>query len=513
MILLIIGHFLGAEVPTWFYHGESWYYMSNARQYSDFNFQSLFYGNPFSYLKNPENVYFQFQTILNGIMFHISKLNPGAIWTGFGLVCGIIYINISQRFFLKIGIGKSTLLIFTILFFWGGGVHSLAGFFHETIISGGSVIDGIKAFEKFDIADGWWMHSIGRNFILPNYTYYHLLVIIGLYFLVQKKYSKLNILLFILSFSHPFVGAQFISSVLCWQLFEKFYLKKEHIKLNAILGTSIILCLHLAYYFVFLRTSTEHALQEVQWSVTYDTLYKNWAYQAKNFIPSYLLVWAVFFISIRTPERFFNLMKDPLNRFLLIFGIINFVLANHEFAIKPIQPIHFTQGFVWFPFLLLGRREITLFIEKLFSMKKLSFIGIVFFIIFFTFDNITWMGKRIGQAYKGVAQTEIFYSKKQKEVVDFINSKYKEPVLSFVPTQRFGIMLTVYTPLRVLASHNNVTPEFHKRFKIQESILNTGIVPEPYNENETIIITKNQLDRNRLIFSNDKYYVYQVLKE
>ena len=123
------------------------------------------------------------------------------------------------------------------------------------------------------------------------------------------------------------------------------------------------------------------------------------------------------------------------------------------------------------------------------------------------------MSKRIWQASTSKAQTEIVYTKEQKEVVDFINSKYKEPVLSFVPSQRFGIILTVYTPLRVLASHNNVTPDFHKRFKIQESIVKTGIVPEPYNENETIIITKNQLDRNRLIFSNDEYYVYQVLKE
>ena len=187
MILLIIGHFLGAEVPTWFYHGESWYYMSNARQYSDFNFQSLFYGNPFSYLKNPENVYFQFQTILNGIVFHLTKLNPGVIWTSFGLLCGVAYIHFSQRLFLKIGIGKKAYL--PLVYFSFGAVafiHFLASF-HETIVSNGSFIDGVKAFEKFDIADGWWMHSIGRNFLLPNYTYYHLLVMIGLYLLVQKN--------------------------------------------------------------------------------------------------------------------------------------------------------------------------------------------------------------------------------------------------------------------------------------------------------------------------------------
>ena len=213
IVALIVGHYLGAEIPTWFYHGESWYYMSNSRQYSDFNFQSIFYGNPFSYLKNPENVYFQFQTILNGILFHITKFNPGAIWTSFGLLCGVLYIHLSQRLFLKIGIEQKFLFIFSVLFFWGGGIHSILGFFHETIISDGSFIEGIKAFEKFDIADGWWMHSIGRNFLMPNYTYYHLLVMVGLYLLLQKKYSQLNIVLFVLSLSHPFVGAQFICSV------------------------------------------------------------------------------------------------------------------------------------------------------------------------------------------------------------------------------------------------------------------------------------------------------------
>ena len=177
-------------------------------------------------------------------------------------------------------------------------------------------IESIKALEKFEIADGWWMQSVGRNFLMPNYIYYHFLVMTGLLFIVQRMNKSLIALCFILSFSHPFVGAQFIFSVVVWCIFERYYLLSRDTKVFSTLAFVIVLAVHVLYYFKFLAISSEHVAQEAQWSVTYESLYKNWAMRAINFIPSYILAFGLFFYQIRSPEKFLQFFKNHTNRFL-----------------------------------------------------------------------------------------------------------------------------------------------------------------------------------------------------
>ena len=69
LFIFVVAHFsmnvqMTGTHPTGFFNGEAPYYMSNAGQYLDHGFGSIFYGNPFSYLENGEKVYFQFQTYL-----------------------------------------------------------------------------------------------------------------------------------------------------------------------------------------------------------------------------------------------------------------------------------------------------------------------------------------------------------------------------------------------------------------------------------------------------------------
>ena len=45
---------------------------------------------------------------------------------------------------------------------------------------------------------------------------------------------------------------------------------------------------------------------------------------------------------------------ESVNRLLIVWFAVSFVLANHEFAMVPLQPLHFTRGYLWTPLFLLG---------------------------------------------------------------------------------------------------------------------------------------------------------------
>ena len=519
VFIFISAHYLMDQentltVPTGFFNGESPYYMANVRQYIDEGFSSLFYSNPFSYLKEGQRVYFQFQTFFLAIIYQFVPVDAGAIWVSFGLVFSFLLLFTAFKLFETLGISRRYIIPITFLYAWGGGIHGVVGFCSE-FFSNGNLIDSIKALEKFEIADGWWMHSVGRNFLMPNYIYYHFLVMTGILFISNKSNKFLIALCFILSFSHPFVGAQFIATVVVWLFFEKYYLNSIESKYFSFFGACFLLLLHVSYYFLFLKTSSEHVAQEVQWSVSPETLYENWAMRAKNFIPSYIIVFSLFFYQIRTPKLFLRFFSNFMNRFLFSFGLVSFTLANHEFLMKPIQPIHFTHGMVWFPFFILGRNTLVEIIKLLRreACKHLHKIVIVLFFTIFLFDNFAWVAKRAYQTHKGKSQTEFPLYILDKEVIEFVNKSLKNSSLVFVEDLNLGYHLAVYTSSRVYASHNIITPDSLKRKKVQKSVILSGKVPEGINEKEVFIIrevNKERIHYGKILFQNKKHEVISI---
>ena len=109
VIIFIVGHFtlplqVEGVVSTGFFNGEAPYYMAIARQYFDHGFDSLFYGNPFSYLAEGQRVYFQFQSYLLGVFVKIFPLHINKIWLVFGTLFGLIFIFQSIKLFEQLGI-------------------------------------------------------------------------------------------------------------------------------------------------------------------------------------------------------------------------------------------------------------------------------------------------------------------------------------------------------------------------------------------------------------------------
>src|SRR4051794_5817902 len=65
--------------PTGFIQPDMAYYMANAREHFDNDRFQLFYGNPFSPSYETKAIYFQPMTLVLGLAWRLSGLDPGLI--------------------------------------------------------------------------------------------------------------------------------------------------------------------------------------------------------------------------------------------------------------------------------------------------------------------------------------------------------------------------------------------------------------------------------------------------
>ena len=94
---LLASYFIGAPQDTHatgFIQYDQAYYMAEARQHFDDGFQ-LLYGLPASPDYKTPRVYFHPQTLLLGALMKFTGIEPGWIYTAFGLVATLIFFRLA----------------------------------------------------------------------------------------------------------------------------------------------------------------------------------------------------------------------------------------------------------------------------------------------------------------------------------------------------------------------------------------------------------------------------------
>lgn len=500
-----------------FLTGEAPYYMANARQYLDFGFDSLFYSNPFSDDLDSKRHYFQFQTYILALLLKFLPLKAGIIWNLFGIIFGLLFIKTASDLIQKRIIGDTKLrnfelFLLLLLFFFGGGVHVISGVASSLLQGNYDILSLLKSTDSLEVAEGWWMHSVGRNFLLPNYIFYYFLVFKILSH-IDKNNSKSLVWQFILAFSHPFVGVQTIFGICVWKTFEVFYIKsKLFSKKNLAINIGILITLFF-YYMVFLNLDPEHKQQESQWKTTYEHLYKNWAMLGKNFIPSYLLVFVFCFLNIYPSKHFNTFFKNPFYRFLAFLGLSNFFIANHEFIISPLQPIHFTHGMVWFPFALLS---LVYFKNKIIT-TKVSYPMMILFTFLFTLDNTVWYGKRTLQELQGKNQQTHRLTKEEISIINFLKENFNDKKYLLVTENRqLSYHSSYQTGMSQWMAHKNITPWAYEKTLLLKEFIIDQTVDDKWRERDTIFVTRKKIklptkDRVQISLATKNYNIWRLL--
>jgi len=143
------------------------------------------------------------------------------------------------------------------------------------------------------------------------------------------------------------------------------------------------------------------------------------------------------------------------NRLLLCWFGIAFLLANHSYFMKSLQPLHFTRGYIWTSLFFIGLPMLNLAIQKLKQSRRLKsrflFAGLL--TVFFL-DNAAWL-----TSISFLHRSDIHLTDQQASVINWIKDRGTDSTLLLADNERIAYLSLTYTRARSWYSHPFNTPE------------------------------------------------------
>jgi hypothetical protein len=445
-------------------------YMAEAREYFDHG--GLTYGNPYSPFFDTPAVYFQPQTLFLGTLWKLTGVSPGVIFMCFGAIAAICCMRVAVSVYREVApFDTASARLGLLAFAWGGGVLALTGIAANTLGGSGSIF-------RFDPYHGWWILNFGRNLIYPTEAFYHALFFCVMLFLIRKRFTAALALTLLLSISHPFSGVELLLILCTWSLIERYFLENDQVPWSFFAACCGILLLHLGYYLAFLNRFPEHRLIAEQWKIPA-------LLQAENFIPADLLVGGLAAWSARRLPLARSFFAVPHNRLFLVWFLVAFALANHEFAIRPVQPLHFDRGYIWTPLFLMGVPALLGLFDFLRTRwtRSAAAMALALTMALLLSDNILWLGAFTFRQEQGIRLTS-----DEQSLLGWLNAGENRGFIILSRTPRISYLAMTYTPLRSWFSHNNNTPEYQLRSGEAEAYFHDGVFLDRWKTMPLLIV-------------------------
>jgi hypothetical protein len=181
------------------------------------------------------------------------------------------------------------------------------------------------------------------------------------------------------------------------------------------------------------------------------------------------------------------------------------VLANNELLIDPIQPLHFTRGYIWTPLFLLGAPLLVDTLRGFFArsgvVPKLSAAALCGLMLF---DNAFWFGL-IASLHPG-----IYLSPDERALFAWLSQRGSKGEL-ILANADLAYAATAYTPLRAWYSHPHNTPHALQRRAELLDFLESGRLPPGREATPFLIVRDSLRDNNPRVLpsSRDLRLVYR----
>lgn len=470
-------HFLNAPAglgPTGFIQYDQPYYMANAREVLDAG-NGLTYGNPFSADYQTAQIYFQPLALLLATVLRLTGADPGAIYVGFGLIallgCLRVMIALYRALFPLNDLADHLgLLIFT----WGGGLLFLAGLARK-------LLAGSLDLFFYDPDQGWWFLNLGRNLIFPTEAFYHLLFLGTILLIVRQRWWAALAAAAILCASHPFTGIELLGIALGWSLLERFVLGNRTIPALFYCALAAMLAVHAGYYLVYLNRDPEHLSLFAQWRTLTAVLPFVSAMLAYGPV-ALLALW-----SVRRTDLARAVFDVPHNRLLAVWFAGAFALANNDLLIEPIQPLHFTRGYVWTPLFLLAAPLIVTILRRAIQPRSPSGLAVATAICgFFLLDNFAWI------TLNSRAPLGNYASADQRALFRWLSAEPNRGTL-VLANPELAYAATVYSPVRGWITHDYNTPFAPQRREELAAYRASGRLPLVSAKNAVLVVRDSAL--------------------
>jgi hypothetical protein len=457
--------------------------MANAREHFDSGSFSFFYGNPFDGSPDTPRVYWQPHILLLGLLLQVTGLSPGILYVLFGLCGALICARVALGMLRESpGINEDPGAPLMMVFFWGGGLLVAAAAIR--------VLPGIVSGEQFMAGDllridpggGWWFLNFGRNLVFPTEAYYHALFFGCIVFLFRRAYAAAALCAACLSASHPFTGIELLAVISVWTTAELIVGGADRPPAPFVFSVLMLLLAHVSYYLVFLPSIPEHRQLMDQWE-------QPWVLRPSSALFAYAPVAAIALWNLK--RRGMASFHDRNTRLLLVWFAVAFILANHNYVLRSVQPLHFTRGYVWTPLFLLAAPALQEFFQK--RRKGLRALAIVICVVaIFVADNAVWLAL----VTSGRIRADIELTADQRTMLDWTNRNGDGRTILITGDIGLGYLATVYTPVRAWVAHKFNTPRSAQREREVKEFLEVGSAQKQWEERRLIVITsRGEADR------------------
>ena len=503
-------YFLGSPEdthPTGFIQYDQAYYMAEARQHFADGFR-LLYGLPASSDYDTPRVYFHPQLLLLGAVVKITGIEPGWVYSGFGLAATLIFFRLAIALYeCVVGLRSGAQFLVLPLFLWGGGLALLCGVLFKVTAGG-----GIWTFDT-----GGWGANLGRGVIYGVEAYYHTLFFGAILALLRRRYALALVLAATTCASHPFTGIELATILAGWVILEAVVDRGAAPPPWFRAGILLLLLLHLSYWLILLpRLSPEHAALAPLWRLP-------WVLHWYNEVPEYAIVGLAALWQLGSSQRFVSGLQDRTLRLLVTWFAGAFLLANHDLFISPRQPIHFTHGYIWVPLFLIGAPTMIKIAGRLLAAPwriglpvSIAVSGLMFL------DNAGWFGGagldllRNGRDVS-FFPNPIYIRRSAWDVLQRLNDKPFAGGLVVSNARELSYQVIVYTPLRAWYSQMWNTPHPEERLAELAELFRSGQDLDDWRCRRMIAIVDRLKDRGareklqalgyRLAYQNADYDV------
>lgn len=507
VILFVLQHYFvhSPELkPTGFTNEENVLYMSYAHQYLDQHSLSLTYSNPFDGDPASPKIYFQPVNFLFAGLMRLG-MDPGFCFSLFGIFMVIACIYIGIKILQHLLPGSNKVSFIALLFTWGGGLTAIVGLFVSTFISGHATAQWLDGIYIADPANGWWALNWGRTLFIPLEAYYHFLFLLSIYFILKQKWSAAAIAALFLSVSHPFTGIEFLAIINGWLLVEKLLYKNKTIPWMFYGSILLITAFHIWYYLFYLNSFPEHKQLFTQYTL-------GWTYSMLIVVPAYSLVLLLASSNIYINRPLKKILSVPHQRLFIGWALIAFLLSKHEWFIKPMQPIHFTRGYVWAGFFLFALPAIRWLIDYCntqINRRWLLYAGVFLFLS----DNLLWTANLLSS--KNNTEWEGHISGDTRQVFDFLNKNSNTNDLVTGNSLLVNYLTNVYSSANSWVSHPYNTPNREERTLHMQRFFETGEKSAEWNNRRIIIVINKKMPVKILptlqankVFENNSYAIF-----
>ncbi len=498
------------ETATGFFHEELPYYMANGRAAFDRG-NGIFYPNPYDPDPAAPVIYAHWLLWVFGTLPAILQTDPGHLTLAATFFASLIFSTATWLLVRERVINPDQPHIAFLAAMWGGGLLVVAGFTAGYF----GYTNPDSTLLQFDPGRGLWFLNWGRNASFATEAIYHSLV--AACWLSEMKQRRIagSVFCFLLATTHPWSGLELLLTLNLWRGLQWLRNRKQP-ETAHLAVTATMLVVFLGYYQVWLPRFAQHAQLQNVWEL-------DWNLSATSAMLAYAVVFIfacrqlssalLFGQPAGTALQHFGKSPKPAalqtdvpqmvarslttaEQFLCCALLVAVGLAFHDRLIKPVQPLHFTRGYVWMPLFLLGLPSIQLAWKKAAQHGLAGRTLISICALLFVTDNFAFA---LIQANWQTSQHRGYHlHSNDRALINDLHQRSPRAVV-LTESEALNYLLPAYANIRPWLGHPYNTPDYQARLaKMKSSLPGDAVHPEHLAPDIDVLVISRQTDTTAL---------------